>query len=58
MVTSSTPAKILIGISLNPDDSKELLSWAIRVLANPNDDIVALHVLGNYYIFLFTSKFN
>ncbi|MBA0726508.1 hypothetical protein Golax_002332 [Gossypium laxum] len=44
MVTSN-PAKILIGISLNPDDSKELLSWAIRVLARPNDDIIALHVL-------------
>ncbi|OMO69296.1 hypothetical protein CCACVL1_19563 [Corchorus capsularis] len=44
MVTS-TPAKILIGISLDPDESKELLSWAIRVLAHPNDDIVALHVL-------------
>ncbi|MBA0750712.1 hypothetical protein Gogos_002103 [Gossypium gossypioides] len=44
MVTSN-PAKILIGISLNPDDGKELLSWAIRVLARPNDDIIALHVL-------------
>ncbi|XVE71765.1 hypothetical protein DITRI_Ditri10aG0178100 [Diplodiscus trichospermus] len=45
MVTSAPAAKILIGISLDPDDSKELLSWAIRVLAHPNDDIVALHVL-------------
>ncbi|XWS70913.1 hypothetical protein CRYUN_Cryun03dG0091300 [Craigia yunnanensis] len=44
MVTSA-PAKILIGISLDPVNSKELLSWAIRVLAHPNDDIVALHVL-------------
>ncbi|KAK7347684.1 hypothetical protein VNO80_22222 [Phaseolus coccineus] len=40
-----SPAKILIGLSLDPDDSKELLSWAIRVLANPNDTIVAVHVL-------------
>ncbi|XVE80036.1 hypothetical protein DITRI_Ditri14bG0106600 [Diplodiscus trichospermus] len=44
MVTVA-PAKILVGISLDPDDSKELLSWAIGVLAHPNDDIVALHVL-------------
>ncbi|XP_057415860.1 probable receptor-like serine/threonine-protein kinase At5g57670 isoform X2 [Lotus japonicus] len=40
-----SPAKILIGLSLDQDDSKELLSWAIRVLANPNDTIVAVHVL-------------
>ncbi|TKY54615.1 receptor serine/threonine-protein kinase [Spatholobus suberectus] len=40
-----SPAKILIGLSLDLDDSKELLSWAIRVLANPNDTIVAVHVL-------------
>ena len=40
-----SPAKILIGLSLDPEDSKELLSWAIRVLANPNDTIVAVHVL-------------
>ncbi|KAG4970077.1 hypothetical protein JHK84_036177 [Glycine max] len=39
------PAQILVGLSLDPDDSKELLSWAIRVLANPNDTIVAVHVL-------------
>ena len=45
MVTTA-PAKILVGISVDPDDSMELLSWAIRVLAHPNDDIVALHVLG------------
>ncbi|KEH32562.1 receptor-like kinase [Medicago truncatula] len=37
---------ILIGLSLDPNDSKELLSWAIRVLANPNDTIVAVHVLA------------
>ncbi|PNY17458.1 putative receptor-like serine threonine-protein kinase, partial [Trifolium pratense] len=42
-VTSSS--RILIGLSLDPNDSKELLSWAIRVLANPNDTIVAVHVL-------------
>ncbi|KAK7265306.1 hypothetical protein RJT34_32924 [Clitoria ternatea] len=40
-----SPAKILVGLSLDPDDSKELLSWAIRVLANPNDTLVAVHVL-------------
>ncbi|PON47520.1 Mitogen-activated protein kinase kinase kinase [Parasponia andersonii] len=45
MVPSSSPAKILIGISLDPDESKELLSWAITVLAHPNDDIVAVHIL-------------
>ncbi|KAE8735463.1 putative receptor-like serine/threonine-protein kinase [Hibiscus syriacus] len=46
MVTSK-PAKILIGIPLGLDrnDSRELLSWAIRVIARPNDTIVALHVL-------------
>ncbi|XVF34273.1 hypothetical protein REPUB_Repub18cG0045300 [Reevesia pubescens] len=42
---TSAPTKILIGISLDQADSKELLSWAIRVLAHPKDDIVALHVL-------------
>ncbi|KAI9125660.1 hypothetical protein K1719_003078 [Acacia pycnantha] len=42
---SSSPSKILIGLSLDPDDGRELLSWATRVLANPNDTIVALHVL-------------
>ncbi|CAL0325595.1 unnamed protein product [Lupinus luteus] len=40
-----SPAKILIGLPLDPDESKEILSWAIRVLANPNDTIVAVHVL-------------
>lgn len=38
-------SRILIGLSLDPNDSKELLSWAIRALANPNDTIVAVHVL-------------
>ena len=47
------PAKILIGISLDSDDSKEVLSWAIRILARPNDTIVALHVLGQFVFFLF-----
>ncbi|XP_024025634.1 probable receptor-like serine/threonine-protein kinase At5g57670 [Morus notabilis] len=42
----STPAKILVGISLDPNESKELLSWAIRVLAHPNDNIVAVHILA------------
>lgn len=44
----SAPAKILIGISTDPNDSQELLSWAIKVLAQPNDTIVAIHVLGQY----------
>ncbi|XAR66680.1 Non-specific serine/threonine protein kinase [Bertholletia excelsa] len=39
------PAKILIGISMNPQTSRELLSWVIRTLARPNDTVVALHVL-------------
>nr|ALB00480.1 RBK1 [Populus tomentosa] len=39
------PSKILIGISLDPDHSIELLSWATRVLAQSNDTIVAIHVL-------------
>ncbi|PRQ37553.1 putative rossmann-like alpha/beta/alpha sandwich protein [Rosa chinensis] len=42
----SVPAKILIGISSDPDESKQLLSRAISVLAHPNDNIVAIHVLG------------
>ncbi|GAU20986.1 hypothetical protein TSUD_201350 [Trifolium subterraneum] len=41
----SSSSRILIGLSLDSNDSKELLSWAIRVLANPNDTIVAVHVL-------------
>ncbi|XP_004507811.1 probable receptor-like serine/threonine-protein kinase At5g57670 isoform X2 [Cicer arietinum] len=41
----ASPSRILIGLSLDPNDSKELLSWTIRVLANPNDTIVAVHVL-------------
>lgn len=49
---NETPAKILIGFSLDQDDSKVLLSWAIRVLARPNDNIVAVHVLGEFNLFL------
>ncbi|XP_028775425.1 probable receptor-like serine/threonine-protein kinase At5g57670 [Neltuma alba] len=45
MMLSSSPSKILIGLPLDTNDSRELLSWAIRVLANPNDTIVAFHVL-------------
>ncbi|KAG8367689.1 hypothetical protein BUALT_Bualt16G0099200 [Buddleja alternifolia] len=46
MMTPSLPAKILIGISLDDDESKELLSWAIKVLARPGDTVVALHVIA------------
>ncbi|KDP43801.1 hypothetical protein JCGZ_23009 [Jatropha curcas] len=42
---SSSPAKILIGIPLDPNESKDLLSWAITVLARPNDEIIAIHIL-------------
>ncbi|KAL0346006.1 UNVERIFIED_CONTAM: putative receptor-like serine/threonine-protein kinase [Sesamum radiatum] len=42
----SSPAKILIGISLDADESKELLHWAIEVLAKPGDTLVVLHVIG------------
>ncbi|KAL3623865.1 hypothetical protein CASFOL_032681 [Castilleja foliolosa] len=41
----SLPTKILIGISLDAHESKELLSWAIKILAHPGDTIVALHVI-------------
>lgn len=46
MMITSTGVKILVGISLHPDENKELISWAINVLAQPNDCIVAIHVLG------------
>ncbi|KAJ6673491.1 hypothetical protein OIU85_012489 [Salix viminalis] len=39
------PSKLLVGISLELDHSNELLSWATRVLAQPNDTIVAVYVL-------------
>lgn len=38
--------KILIGITLDQEQSMDLLSSAICNLARPNDTIVALHVLG------------
>ncbi|XP_076921661.1 putative receptor-like serine/threonine-protein kinase At5g57670 [Bidens hawaiensis] len=41
----STPSKILIGISLDQEQSMELLSCAICNLARPNDAIVAMHIL-------------
>ncbi|XP_028059097.1 probable receptor-like serine/threonine-protein kinase At5g57670 isoform X2 [Camellia sinensis] len=49
MSVSPPPAKILVGISLNPDDSKELVAWAIRIVAHPNDTLVALHVLVEHH---------
>ncbi|KAM0942809.1 putative protein kinase RLK-Pelle-RLCK-VI family [Dioscorea sansibarensis] len=42
-VLSST--RILVGVSLEAQRSTELLSWAVGVAAQPNDIIVALHVL-------------
>ncbi|XP_031385185.1 probable receptor-like serine/threonine-protein kinase At5g57670 isoform X2 [Punica granatum] len=39
-------ANILIGISSDPNRSRDLLSWAVNVLAHPNHHIVALHVLA------------
>ncbi|RZC73715.1 hypothetical protein C5167_049195 [Papaver somniferum] len=44
---SPSPTKILIGISLNADVSKQLLSLAIQLAARPNDTIVAFHALAN-----------
>ncbi|KAM7252737.1 hypothetical protein ACFE04_008246 [Oxalis oulophora] len=47
MDTHISPAKIiLIGISLDLNESNELLSWAIRVLAHPSDTILAVHVIA------------
>ncbi|KAF3566119.1 hypothetical protein DY000_02017691 [Brassica cretica] len=47
MITSSEEGsnKILVAISLDRDESQNALSWAINVLAKPNDTIVALHLL-------------
>ncbi|CAN7140153.1 hypothetical protein HID58_038529 [Brassica napus] len=47
MITSSEEGsnKILVAISLDHDESQNALSWAINVLAKPNDTIVALHLL-------------
>ncbi|KAJ8439555.1 hypothetical protein Cgig2_024142 [Carnegiea gigantea] len=42
---STAPATILVGTCLDEDDAKELISWAIKILSNTNDTIVALHVL-------------
>ena len=41
--------RILVGVPNNSRGCSELLSWAIRVVAKPNDSVVAVHVLGNYY---------
>ncbi|KAF5813202.1 putative protein kinase RLK-Pelle-RLCK-VI family [Helianthus annuus] len=41
----SAPSKILIGISLDQEQSMELLSCAICNLARPNDVIIAMHIL-------------
>lgn len=38
--------KILVAISLDRNESQNVLSWAINVLAKPSDTIVALHLLG------------
>ncbi|KAF8400385.1 hypothetical protein HHK36_013683 [Tetracentron sinense] len=45
IMVHSDPAKILIGLSLDAEVSKEILSWTIGVLARPNDTVIALHVL-------------
>ncbi|KAH9309335.1 hypothetical protein KI387_037246, partial [Taxus chinensis] len=44
---SVTPAsaEVVVGISLQEEESKELLSWAMSVAACPDDTVVALHVL-------------
>ncbi|KAL8128705.1 hypothetical protein V2J09_017860 [Rumex salicifolius] len=44
-IASNSSATILIGMSLDEDKSKELLSWAISILSHPNDTVIALHVL-------------
>ncbi|PHU11040.1 putative receptor-like serine/threonine-protein kinase [Capsicum chinense] len=43
--TNNKSSKILVGISLDVEESKEIISWAIRVLANPNDTIIAQHIV-------------
>lgn len=45
---TNKPSKILVGISLDVEESKELISWAIRVLAKPNDTIIAQHIVGKF----------
>ncbi|KAF8102571.1 hypothetical protein N665_0198s0270 [Sinapis alba] len=37
--------KILVAISLDHDESQNVISWAINALAKPSDTIVALHLL-------------
>ncbi|GJR19964.1 probable receptor-like serine/threonine-protein kinase [Tanacetum coccineum] len=41
----SVPSKILIGITLDQEESMELLSSVICNLAQPNDTVIALHIL-------------
>lgn len=45
--SSSTPisAFVVVGISLQEEESKELLSWAMSVAACPGDTLIALHVI-------------
>ena len=49
-MVSSSPCKVVVGIPLDVEDSEELLSWAIQHLAQPNDTVIALHVLGEYVL--------
>ncbi|XP_030523655.1 probable receptor-like serine/threonine-protein kinase At5g57670 [Rhodamnia argentea] len=46
----SSAANILVGISSDPSESRDLLSWAVTTLARPHDNIVALHVLVGGYV--------
>ncbi|KAK1429901.1 hypothetical protein QVD17_12229 [Tagetes erecta] len=41
----SAPCKVLIGISLDQEQSMELLSCAICNIARPSDTVVAMHIL-------------
>lgn len=41
-------SRILVGVPNNSRGCSELLSWAIRVVARPNDSVVAVHVLGTF----------
>ncbi|CAN8253043.1 unnamed protein product [Cochlearia groenlandica] len=45
MVPVNSYNKILVAISLDHDESQNVLSWAINVLAKPSDTIVAFHLL-------------
>ncbi|XP_021755894.1 probable receptor-like serine/threonine-protein kinase At5g57670 [Chenopodium quinoa] len=42
---STAPATVIVATSLEFDDAKDLLSWAINILSHPNDTIIALHVI-------------